>query len=29
VVRADWAFALNGEAAGWPGTFSIGAMQVF
>src|SRR5262249_54247386 len=29
VILADWAFALNGPAPGWPGQFSMGAYQVF
>ncbi len=29
VLRADWAFALNGSGAGWPGRFSLAFMQAF
>ena len=29
VIRVDWAFALNGEDAGWPGRISLGVLQVF
>ena len=29
VLRADWAFATNGRAVGWPGRLSFGFQQVF
>ena len=29
VLRADWAFATQGRAPGWPGRFSFGFQQVF
>jgi hypothetical protein len=29
VIRLDWAFALNGADAGWPGRLSLGVLQVF
>jgi hypothetical protein len=29
VMRADWAFALNGPTRGWPGRVSLGVAQVF
>jgi outer membrane protein assembly factor BamA len=29
VLRADWAFGLQGNEAGWPGRFSFGFQQVF
>jgi hypothetical protein len=29
VIRLDWAFALTGETAGWPGRLSLGVEQVF
>ncbi len=29
VIRVDWAFALSGSSAGWPGRFILGVEQVF
>jgi hypothetical protein len=29
VIRLDWAFALTGDTAGWPGRVSLGVQQAF